>query len=248
MYRSDLCLLEQVLLLQGAIHVRGLQRRARDARGCRGARHHLDLRGEGTQNCSFPPPGPQLVVMLRGSIKTSLPAHAWPCPPKYGESSSRELLESQRQAGAGPEAVSLGQSLPSTTAFHQALLASLSPFLLSNQEERRTLVWARKKRVSIPLLCLEGILAVGVCSVSFPAIRLSQAPGGHRRGRTLVPGTLSVPLPARRHPPPAPGRPKPGVAAPSVARPEHGSSRPALALPEGDTKACAARERIMPLR
>jgi len=35
-------------------------------------------------------------------------------PPKSGESSSRELLESQRQASAGPEGevISSGQRLP----------------------------------------------------------------------------------------------------------------------------------------
>lgn len=173
--------------------------------------------------------------MLRDTVKTSLPARAWPCPSlRWGK---------QQQGAPGEPKAGQRWTWGSSDLFRAetALDYSLSPFvfgfpffLLSLQPGggANSSVGLREKSDYVTHLCLEWMLAAGICSVSLPAPWLSPAGGGDPRGRTRVPGMPAVLFPARRRPqpPPGPRRPKPGVAAPSVARLEHGSSRPALSL------------------
>lgn len=96
----------------------------------------------------------------------------------------------------------------------------------------------REKRDFVTLPCLEWILAVSICSVSFPATWLCQPRGVDPGGQMGVPGLLHAAARARL------GQTWRSSTPCSTAG---AWQQPPSPLPEGYTKASAARERIMPL-
>lgn len=199
-----------------------------------------------------PPPPPWLVAMPRGSVKTSLPAHAWPLPASIG-GKQRQRAPGEPKAGRRWTWGSSDLLRAETPALHRSFWASLFSFLLSSQEEPPTLARAREKRDYAALLCLERTVAAGTCWVcvtaSPPAV--TAGGGGDPRGRTPVPGCRRSrsPVAARSRRRASPPRAPPGQTwrSSTLCSTAGAWQRPPSPLPEGYTKAGAARGRIMPL-